>query len=164
MVIYQPMIDGILNQIAKTTPKAERKAIATAALCEAVEEYDGSQGDIKTYVEESLRRSLITENRKYTAAYRDLHPNAPLQSDGGAGTLYHLLADQYSGGISKAESRIMAEQFLDTLSRQERYLMQLMREEVKLPQIAMEMYLTQDEVIEMGRETGRKREEFYTVL
>ena len=36
-------------------------------------------------------------------------------------------------------------------------------EELKLPQIALELGLTQDEVIEMGRGIGKEREAFYTV-
>ena len=57
----------------------------------------------------------------------------------------------------------MADQFLGTLSKKERQLMRLMLEELKLPQIALELELTQDEVIEMGRKIGQKREIFYTV-
>jgi DNA-directed RNA polymerase specialized sigma subunit len=164
LVIYQPQIDRIINQIAKTTPKAERKAIATAAFCEAVENYDDGCGDLKTYLEEYLRRSLITENRQYTAEYRDLRLDATSYDDEGKPfTLHHALSGQSFIGITQAENRIMAEQFLNSLSNKERKLVRLMREELKLPQIALELELTQDEVIEMGRTIGKKREEFYTV-
>lgn len=78
-------------------------------------------------------------------------------------TLHHALSVQSFGGITQAENRIMAEQFLNSLSNKERKLVRLMREELKLPQIAFELELTQDEVIEMGRTIGKKREEFYTV-
>ena len=164
LVIYQPQIDRIINQIAKTTPKAERKAIATAAFCEAVENYNDGCGDLKTYLEECLHRILIAENRQYTAEYRDLRLDAPSYDDEGKPfTLHHVLSDQSFGGITQAENRIMAEQFLNSLSNKERKLVRLMREELKLPQIALELELTQDEVIEMGRSIGKKREMFYTV-
>lgn len=164
LVIYQPQIDRIINQIAKTTPKAERKAIATAAFCEAVENYDDGCGDLKTYLEECLRRTLITENRQYTAQYRDLRLDAPVNDDEEKPfTLYHVLSDQNFGGITQAENRIMAEQFMDSLTKKEQQLVKLMREELKLPQIALELELTREEVIEMGRSIGKKREEFYTV-
>ena len=57
----------------------------------------------------------------------------------------------------------MAEKYLDSLSNKEQRLIKLMREELKLPQIALELELTQDEVIEMGRTIGKNREMFYTV-
>ena len=161
-LIYRPMIDGIINQLAKTTPKAERRAAAAAALCEAVEQYSGSQANLKAYVEDYLRRSLITENRKYTASYRDLHLDAPVRgSEGKPFTLHHILSDTQHGGIQQAENRIMARQFLNSLSEKERKLVRMMQEELKLPQIALELELTQEEVIEMGRTIGRKREAFY---
>ena len=163
LVIYQPQIDRIINQIAKTTPKAERKAIAMAAFCEAVENYDDGCGDLETYLEECLRRTLITENRQYTAQYRDLHLDAPVNDNEKKPlTLYHVLSDQSLGGITQLENRIMDEQFLTSLSKKEQRLVKMMDEEVKLPQIALELGLTQEDVMEMGRTIGKKRKEFYT--
>ena len=162
MLIYRPMIEGIISQIAKTTPRAERRAVAAAALCEAVKEYSGKQGDLKAYVEDCVRRSLITENRKYTASYRDLHLDVPVHgSQGKPFTLHHILSDEHYGGIRQAENRIMAQQFLSSLSEEERKLVRLMQEEQKLPQIALELELTQEEVIALGRAVGKKREAFY---
>lgn len=164
MLIYEPMINSLVNQMAKTTPKAERRSIAMAALCEAVECYKDSFGDLEPYIKTHLQNSLITENRQYTKSYRDLRLDAPLCSaQDGVFSLRHVMADHISGGISQTEDRIMADQFLGTLSKKERQLMRLMLEELKLPQIALELELTQDEVIEMGRKIGQKREIFYTV-
>lgn len=164
MIIYQPLVNSIVNQLAKSTPKSERKAAAAAAFCEAVRNYDPGQGEWKDYLETCLRQTLVAENRKYTASYRDLQIDAPFRADGESGfCLRDKLIDQSSGGIHQMEARIMAEQFLDSLSETEQLLVRLMRMNLKLPQIALEMQLTQDEVIQLGREIGQKREAFYTV-
>lgn len=164
LVIYQPLIDQTINHLAKTTPKAERKAIAASAICEAMQNYDESCGDLKTYLEEYLQRCLITENRKYTEEYRNLHLDSPVCDDQDkCFTLYNMLSDQNFDGIAQVENRIMAEQFLNSLSKQEQKLVRLMSKELKLQQIALELELSQDEVIEMGRNIGKKREAFYTV-
>ena len=163
LVIYQPLIDSVVNQLAKSTPKAERKAIAVAAFCEAVRDYNPSLGEWGDYLEAYLRRSLILENRKYSANYRDLHIETPFRAEGRNGfCLRDKLEDQSSGGIYQMEAKIMAEQFRDSLSEKERHLLKLMRMSLKLPQIALEMQLTQDEVIRLGREIGQKREAFYS--
>lgn len=164
MSIYKPLIDSIVDQMAKSTPKSERKAAAAVAFCEAVQNYDPCLGEWKDYLEACLRQALITENRKYTASYRDLQIDATFREDGeNSFCLRDKLADRSSGGIHQMEAKIMAEQFLDSLSEREQLLVRLMRMSLKLPQIALEMQLTQDEVIQLGREIGRKREAFYSV-
>ena len=163
-MIYQPMIDSIVDRQAKSTPKAERKAAAVAAFCEAVRNYESNQGEWREYLEAHLYQRLVTENRKYTESYRDIRMDIPFQADGESRvTLRDRLADQSSGGIHQMEAKIMAEQFMDSLTEQERHLVRLMRQALKLPQIALEMQLTQDEVIQLGREIGQKRESFYRV-
>lgn len=164
LVIYPPMIDSIVDRQAKSTPKSERKAAAVAAFCEAVQDYAPDKGDLREYLEAHLYQRLIIENRKYTESYRDIRMDIPFHADGeNRVTLRDRLADQSSGGIHQMEAKIMAEQFMDSLTEQERHLVRLMRQELKLPQIALEMQLMQDEVIQLGREIGHKRESFYHV-
>ena len=57
----------------------------------------------------------------------------------------------------------MAEQFLDSLSRQERRLVHMLQEGCLLSSIAEELNLTEDEITVMGGEIGRKRKAFYDV-
>jgi DNA-directed RNA polymerase specialized sigma subunit len=164
MLVYEPMINRLVVQMAKTTPKAERRSIAMAALCEAVEHYDDGLGDLEPYIQSYLQRSLITENRQYTESFRNISFDAPLRSvHDGVFSLSHMISDQHSGGITQAETRIMANQFQNMLSTKEQQLVQLMQEDLKLPQIALELELTQEEVIELGRRIGEKRKAFYTV-
>ena len=164
MLIYEPLINRLVDQLAKTTPKAERRAIAMAALCEAVEHYDDSCGELGSYIQSYLQQSLITENRQYTESFRNLSFDAPLRSaHDGVFSLSHIISDQYSGGISQAETRIMAEQFQSMLSEPEQHLIRLMQEDLRLPQIALELELAQEEVIELGRKIGEKRKAFCTV-
>lgn len=57
----------------------------------------------------------------------------------------------------------MAEQFLDSLSRQERRLVHMLQEGCLLSSIAEELNLTEGEITAMGGEIGRKRKAFYDV-
>jgi hypothetical protein len=77
--------------------------------------------------------------------------------------VFHLIKVPHSGGISQAETRIMAEQFQSMLSEPEQHLIRLMQEDLRPPQIALELELAQEEVIELGRKIGEKRKAFYTV-
>ena len=166
MVIYQPLIDSAVDQLAKSTPKPERRAIAAAAFFEAIQRYEPGMGEWEDYLKRSLHHSLLAENRPYAQSYRDLRLDLPFRRDGESSfSLQDVLADPAAGGIDQMESRIMAEAFFHSLTEQERRLVRLMEEEqgLKLPQIALELQLSQEDVIQLGREIGRKREQFYAI-
>lgn len=161
-LIYRPVVEQVVDQLAKSTPRAERRAIAVAALCEAAQAYRPGLGDFSTYLDKFLRQRLLEENRKYVENFRQFRLDAPLRP-GHASSPTHadLLTDRDSGGIAGAEDRVMAQQFRASLDCREQQLLELMEQEIKLTQIALEMEMTRDEVLELGRSIGRKREEFY---
>lgn len=162
LILYQHLVDQAVSQLAKSTPLAERRACATAAFYTAVQGYCPACGDLETYLQERIERELLLENRQHVAAYAHLSLEQPLTNDEENDfSLYDVLEDTSFGGLEAVEARIMAEQFLDSLSRQERRLIYMLRDGCLLPRIAAELNLTEGEIIAMGGEIGRKRRAFY---
>lgn len=164
LALYQPLIDNAVYRIGKSTPLAERRAYALEAFCEAVRAYRPGCGDMEEYLEAYLHKKLVHENKQYTTTYLDKSLDAPM---GRAGDetfcLYDVVQDASSGGISQIEERIMAEQFLDSLSTQEQTLLRLMEAGCLVSQIALELGIGEEEVIALGRSIGKKRQAFYSV-
>ena len=123
-----------------------------------------SQTYLETYLQEHIQRELLLENKQHVVAYSHLSLDQPLTSEGEDDfCLYDALADASFDGFAAVEARIMAEQFLDSLSRQERRLVHMLQEGCLLSSIAEELNLTEDEITAMGSEIGRKRKAFYDV-
>ena len=164
LILYQHLVDQMVSQLAKSTPLSERRACAAEAFYTAVQRYCPACGDLETYLQEQIQRELLLENKQHVAAYSHLSLDQPLTSDGEDDfCLYDALADASFDGVAAVEARIMAEQFLDGLSRQERRLVHMLQEGCLLSSIAEELNLTEDEITAMGGEIGRKRKAFYDV-
>ena len=154
----------MVSQLAKSTPLSERRACATEAFYTAVQRYYPACRDLETYLQEQIQRTILRENKQHVAAYSHLSLEQPLTIYGEDGfCLYDALADASSDGFAAVEARIMAEQFLDSLSRQERRLVHMLQEGCLLSSITEELDLTEDEITAMGNEIGRKRKAFYDV-
>ena len=100
------MIDRTVAHLAKSTPLAERKAIAAEALCAALPAYRPAMGELEGYLEEAIRRSLLTENRQYADAYRHRSLDQPLAPESpNTFALYDAIPSS-SGGIDELLSLI----------------------------------------------------------
>lgn len=162
LTLYAPMIDHTVTRLAKSTPLAERRAIAAEALCAALPAYRPGLGDLEAYLEEQIRRSLLAENRQYSLAYRDRSLDQPLTLEEGENfTLYHTTPGSDDGGIGQLEDRIMAQQFWATLSQEERTLSQLLQSGRSLGHIALRLGRTEAEIQRLGLDIGEKRRRFY---
>ena len=161
-VLYQHILDGAVHQLGRSTPLRERRACAMEAFCSAAQSYRPGYGDLEVYLEEQVRRRILTENRQYTDAYRNRSLDLPLRSeDGTSFCLHDTLSVSTSGGIAEADERMMLEQFLDTLPSREKDLLLLVREGTPIPQIASKLSLAQADILPLAREIGRKRRLFY---
>lgn len=164
LILYQHVIDNAVNQLSKSTPIAERKAYALEAFYEAVRSYRPGYGDFEAYLEEQVQNKLISENRQYTAAFGQRSLDQPLSGDEDGGfCLYDTVSASTSGGIDQLEERIMAEQFLDSLSGKEQKLSRMLWDGYSLAQISEELDMTEAELVAMGKEIGQKRRQFYAV-
>ena len=123
--------------------------------------YRPGYGDWETYLESSIHDRLLSENRQYAAAYSQRSLDAPLtDAEDDSFCLYDTLEASCDGGIGHVEERIMAEQFLASLSGQERALARMLREGRSLDQIARALRLTEAQLTSMAREIGQKRQRF----
>ena len=120
-------------------------------------------GELEGYLEEAIRRSLLTENRQYADAYRHRsldHPLAPESPNTFA--LYDAIPSS-SGGIDELEERIMAEQFRQSLSAEEQALFQMLQDGRPVEEIALTLSTTGAQIQSMGLSIGEKRRRFYQI-
>ena len=163
-LIYQHLLGAATGQMAKSTPLAERRAMAAEALIAAAQQYQPGYGEIEAYLDARIRSALTQENRFYTAGYAQRSLGQPLSpSQGSSFCLSDTRAVSTDGGLSAAEDRVMAEQFWDSLSPAERRLTQMLQDGIRLSQIASHLRKTEDELTEMAHTIAQKRKDFYAV-
>lgn len=68
LILFRPILDGVVHQMSRSTPLADRKSIAAEAMCAAAQEYRPGYGDLGAYLEErikirSVRRTSSTLGR-----------------------------------------------------------------------------------------------------
>ena len=162
LVVYRHLLEGGIQQIARSTPLAERKAFALSAFYEAVEAYRPGYGDLETYLETQIRERLLQENKPFARAYGEYSLDQPLAPEEDESfCLYDRLPGGGDGGIGGVEDRLMAEEFAQSLTRRERKLVQMVQGGYAVEQIARELELEEAQVLELGEEVGRKRRAFY---
>lgn len=69
MVLYQPMVESLIYQHAKTTPLSERKSCAWEAFCEAVHAYTLSQGDMENYLAKRVQTAIADTRSMIISKY-----------------------------------------------------------------------------------------------
>ena len=162
LILYRHVVDTAAGSLAKSTPPAERRACALEAFHAAVQDYRPGYGDWETYLEASIRDRLLAENRQYTSTYFHRSLDSPLAGEEDDGfCLYDTLEVSGDGGIGRLEDRIAAEQFLESLSPQERTLARMLLDGCPLERIAAVLRLPEAQLVAMGREIGQKRRRFY---
>ena len=139
MIIYQPLLDSLVYKFAKSTPLPERKSCAVEALFKALNDYTPAAGDFGKHVEKSVYGALMEQNKLYVQIYKNRSLDTPLldYDDGGAFCMYDVIEDSSSGGIDEIENRIMDEQFVNSLSMDEKKLLKMMRSGFQVSEIAM---------------------------
>lgn len=164
LMLYQHIIGSAVQQLAKTTPTPERKAFAVEAFCAAVQEYRTGYGDLESYISSQVEKKLRTENKQFTAAYTVRSLDAPLKQEHGDNfCLYDMLTNSSDGGIGALEARILEEQFMENLAKNELKLLKLMMAGCTVAQISAELGVDEDEILRLGEAIGKKRKCFYEV-
>lgn len=162
LIIYQPLLDSLVYKFARSTPLQERRSCAREAFFKALNDYSPAAGDLDKYVEKSVHGALIEQNKLYAETYKNRSLDAPLSNDDtDAFCLYDVISSSSSGGIDEVESKIMDEQFVDSLSTQEKQLLKLMRSGFWVSEIAATLGMDEEEVQSVGETIGRKRVAFY---
>lgn len=165
LALYGYLIQDTARQMAKSTPLAERRDLAVETFYTAVEQYRPGYGNMETYLQERIRKELLLENKKFVASYRDKSLDQPLSTaeDGGSFCLYDTMDNATAGGIDAMEEQIMAEQFRDSLSGQERTLVDMLQSGFRIAQIAEILHIAEADVQRMGQTVAQKRRRFYRV-
>ena len=162
LIIYQPLLDSLVYKFAKSTPLPERKSCAGEALFKALNDYTPAVGDLSRYVEKSIHSALMEQNKLYVQTYRNRSLDTTLSDDdSGAFCMYDVIESSSSGGIDEIESRIMDEQFIASLSMEEKKLLKMMHSGFKVSEIAIQLGMDEEKVQSVGEAIGRKRIAFY---
>ena len=162
LIIYQPLLDSLVYKFAKSTPLSERKSCAGEALFKALNDYTPAVGDLGKYVEKSVHSALMEQNKLYVQTYRNSSLDASLSNDDSdAFCMYDVIEDSSSDGIDEIESRIMEEQFVDSLSMEEKKLLKMIRFGFQVSEIAIQLCMDEEKVQSLGEAVGRKRIAFY---
>ena len=136
LILSRHVLDSAVAQLAKSTPLAERRAIAAEALCEAAQAHRPEHGCLGAYLERHVRRRLLSENRQYATALFARSLDQPLRDrSGNAFSLYDTLCAASAGGIDQMEARILEAQFLATLPPRERALTRMLQEGFSMSRI-----------------------------
>lgn len=151
-----------MRQMAKSTPRSERRSVAEEAFCAAVRDYHAGCGDLETYLAHQIHCKLVQENKQYTVTYRQKSLDQSLVGEEGNNfCLYDTVDMANAGGIDAVEEKIMAEEFQRSLSTSEQTMLQMLQDGNCIPKIAEEMQITEQELLQMGQEIRQKRLKFY---
>lgn len=160
MAIYPDIIPDAVARIAKSTPLAERRAIATEAFCAAARSYQPCYGELEKYLTAQVQTFLIQENRQYESLYKERSLDQPLGDTENDFSLYDLLSEDDGGGITRAEDRIMREQFRAQLSQKGQDFLLMLESGCTMEQIEQCLHMDKPDVYRLGAELGKQWREF----
>lgn len=113
LILFRPILDGVVHQMSRSTPLADRKSIAAEAMCAAAQEYRPGYGDLGAYLEERIKTTLRKENKQYIGAFGQRSLDQPLScGDGDDFCLYDTLPDISSDWTDSLDNQIDRERFL----------------------------------------------------
>ena len=160
MAIYPDIIPDAVARIGKTTPLAERRAIAVEAFCSAARSYRPCFGELESYLAAQVQTCLTKENRQYVSVSRHRSLDQPLGSDENDFSLYDLLSEDDGGGIAGAEDRIMQEQFRAQLSQDGQDFLLMLESGCTIEQIGECLHMDRPDIYRLSAELGKKWKSF----
>lgn len=161
LILFRPILDGVVHQMGKSTPLADRKSIAAEAMCAAAQEYQPGYGDLGTYLESRIKLMLRTENRQYTETFGQRSLDQPLTCDDRDDfCLYDTLPDSSSDWTDSLDSQIDRAQFCSALPPDQQELIKMLQEGFRISEIADILDLNEREIRRMSAEIVRQRRKF----
>lgn len=161
VILFRPLVDKIVYQMGKSTPLAERRSIATEAMCAAMQEYQTGYGDLGAYLEDRIRRTLCTENRQYFEEFRRRSLDQGLSGDEEDGfCLYDAIPEGQSTWTDSVDSQIDQERFCASLSPEQQELVGMLREGFRISEIMDLLDISEREVRKLSAEIARRRRKF----
>ncbi|MBR5156166.1 MAG: transcriptional regulator [Clostridia bacterium] len=162
LALYKPIADKLFIQIGKTTPKEDRRQIIALAICEAVKEYTPAFGDFEKFITKRAKESLKIKNRHYVKYNMDKSMDASLNDDSNANFNLYSVNSFIDSGYLKAENRIMEEQFVQQLSKNEFDVLMLLKKRLTISEIAQKLEISEEKVKFFAKTVAMKRKQFFS--
>ena len=158
LILFRPILDGIVHQLGKSTPLEDRKSIVAEAMCVAAQEYRPGYGDLGTYLEDRIKLTLCTENRQHVEAFGQRSLDQPISCDDKGGfCLYDTIADSDADWVDALDGRIDLERFCSSLSPNQQELIRMLQEGFLIAEIADLLGMDERDVRRMSAEIARQR-------
>ena len=160
IVAYKWLIDKSIYRNAKTTPVEERRAIATAALWEAINNYTQSHGIFKEYLYDEIKFELLRQNKQYVKnnSYSYISFDAPVGESTKSGTeAYELLLPRHKNEMLAVENKMHLRAFcMEQLSRRERKILRMLLDGFTSIEIQHEFNMTDSELYGCCKDIGQR--------
>lgn len=162
LALYKPIADKLFIQIGKTTPREDRRQIINLAMCEAVKEYTPAHGDFEKFITRRVKDSLKLKNSHYVKHGMDRSMDAAITDSENSGYNLYSVTKHNESGYEKVETKIMNEQFEEQLTDKELAVFRLLKQRIKLDDIAEELSISAESVEILAKSTAMKRRHFYS--
>lgn len=161
LTLYKPIEKKLFIMMGKTTNKEERRSIIRYAICEAVNSYNPSFGDMENYIEDYTRAMLKSENSKNVKHSKLRSLDASIGDKDDKKKNRYSVVKSTDSGFSKTEDRIAEEQFRRNLSEKELTILEMSEKGSPVQAIADKLNITQEEIQILGKLIGHKRKKFF---
>jgi len=162
---YKWLIDKAVYTNAKSTPMEERRAIAQAALWEALGAYTSTHGPLKDYLYDEIKKQLTEKNKQYVSHshYRIASLDALVgKGEGSDRKGYDLYLPRYTEGMTSVENRLDFEFFQHThLDQRERQILKMLLSGYSVSEIQIECRVNERELDDVCRRIGDRWGSFY---
>ena len=161
LILFRPILDGVVHQMSRSTPLADRKSIAAEAMCTAAQEYRPGYGDLGAYLEDRIKSTLHKENKQYIEAFGQRSLDQPLScGDSDDFCLYDTLPDVSSDWTDSLDNQIDRERFFSRLSSEHQELVRLLQEGFRISEIADIFDISEGDVRRISAEIVQQRRKF----
>ncbi len=160
-VVYEPLVNSLVHRLGKSIPKEERRSVTAESFCQAAKEYRNIYGNLHRFIKMYLENDLIKENKYYARQSNEISMDKEYTTKrGGVYSLHDRIADNNSD-YEEVENRIMDEAFFNTLTKNEKIILQMSLEKRHLPEICDVTNLSPDEILAIGKKINRKKKAFF---
>ena len=161
---YKWMIDKVIYNQSKSTPIEDRRAIAAAALWEAICNYTQMQGDFKGYLIKEMKSASIKQNKLYVKESLYRHISLDSFVDGTReqnAEVCELWLPRYKNEMIAVENRMYLDAFRKAhLNVREKEILKRLLEGYTATEIQFEWKVTELELFECCKTIGERWERY----
>lgn len=162
LALYKPIADKLFIQLGKTTPKEDRRQIIELAICEAANEHTSAYGDLEKFITKRIKESLKSKNRHYVKHSTNKSMDESLTSESNNTFNLYSVNNFIDSGYTKAENKIMEEQFEKQLTEKELSVFISLKNGVSLQKIGQKLAISEEKVEVFAKTVAMKRKHFFS--